>query len=274
MSGLSSVDEVRNRDKCIDLASKVKPRRLFRTMPAKSTRRTRGRGEVALERALSKLGLASRSEARRRIAAGDVTVDGVVERDPLRPVVPERAAIALAGQHASRAPRVVVLLHKPRGVVTTRRDPEGRRTVYDCLAGLDVRVVPVGRLDAASSGLLLLTNDTRLADALTDPANAVARTYLVTVRGRVEAATAEAAVEGREDRGELLRASSVQVRKASGRESHLVVDLRQGKNREIRRLFAALGHEVTALKRVAFGDYTLGDLAPGQYRVLDAPERR
>jgi 23S rRNA pseudouridine2605 synthase len=219
-----------------------------------------------LERALSKLGLATRQEARRMILAGDVRVDGLIARDPNAGVVPEEIEIAIGGVERSRAPRVVVLLYKPRGVVTTRRDPEGRRTVYDCLAGLDEHVVPVGRLDAATSGLLVLTNDTRLADELTDPANAVSRTYLVTVRGRVADESAAAAVDGVEDRGEHLAASSVIVRKASGRESHLVVELRQGKNREIRRLFAALGHEVTALKRVAFGGYVLGDLAVGEWR--------
>jgi len=206
------------------------------------------------------------------ILAGDVRVGGVIARDPNAGVVPEAIEIAIAGVERSRAPRVVVLLYKPRGVVTTRSDPEGRRTVYDCLAGLEEHVIPVGRLDAATSGLLVLTNDTRLADELTDPANAVARTYLVTVRGRVGEEIAAAALRGVDDGGESLAASSVTVRKASGRESHLVVELRQGKNREIRRLFAALGHEVTALKRVAFGDYVLGDLAVGEWRrVVPAP---
>jgi len=223
-------------------------------------------GQVSLERALSKLGLATRGEARRLILAGEVRVDGVVERDPARGVAPEQIVLEIGGAPVASRPRVVVLLHKPRGVVTTRRDPEGRRTVYDCLVGLDEHVVPVGRLDAASSGLLVLTNDTRLADRLTDPANAIPRTYLVTVRGRLGNEAAAAAMRGVEDRGERLAAAAVTVRKASGRESHLVVELREGKNREIRRLFAALGHEVTALKRVAFGEYVLGDLAVGEWR--------
>ena len=200
------------------------------------------------------------------ILAGEVSVDGQEARDPRVGVVPEEIEITIAGVGQARAPRLVVLLHKPRGVVTTRHDPEGRRTVYDCLEDLDEHVVPVGRLDAATSGLLVLTNDTRLADRLTDPANAVSRTYLVTVRGRVGEKIAGAAVDGLTDRGERLAASSVTVRKASGRETHLVVELREGKNREIRRLFAALGHEVTALKRVAFGEYALGDLQVGEWR--------
>lgn len=226
-------------------------------------------GQVSLERALSKLGIATRREARQKILAGEVTVDGVPATDPLQGVVPERIAVEIAGAKAGPRAPTVVLLHKPRGVVTTRRDPRGRRTVYDCLVGLEEHVIAVGRLDAASSGLLVLTNDTRLADRLTDPANAVPRIYLVSVRGRAEAGLAAAAVRGVDDRGERLSAHAVAVRKASGRESHLVVELRQGKNREIRRLFAALGHEVTALKRVSFGDFALGNLAVGEWRRVD-----
>lgn len=228
-----------------------------------------GIGKVALARALSKRGLASRSEARRRILAGDVRVDGVVVRDPAHPVVPETADLTVAGVPARQPVRVLVLLHKPRGVLTTRADPQGRRTVYDLLGGLAEHVVPVGRLDAASSGLLLLTNDTRLADALTAPENEVERVYLVTVRGRVDGEACAAAERGLDDRGERLRAARVELRKASGRESHLVVTLRQGKNREIRRLFAALGHAATSLKRVSFGEHQLGDLRPGEWRRVE-----
>ncbi|MEZ5284301.1 MAG: pseudouridine synthase [Vicinamibacterales bacterium] len=128
---------------------------------------------------------------------------------------------------ATRA-RVVVALHKPRGVVTTRTDPEGRPTVYSLLDGLDAHVVPVGRLDLATSGLLLLTNDTRLADWLTSPATAIPRVYLVTVRGRVSDVDAGRLAGGVESRGERLAALSAVVRKASARESHLVVTLTEG----------------------------------------------
>jgi 23S rRNA pseudouridine2605 synthase len=228
-------------------------------------------GRVPLERALSKLGLASRSEARALIAAGSVRVDGRVVTDPRYEVVPETAAFEIAGRPAERPEPLTILLNKPRGTVTTRRDPEGRPTVYDCLAGLAAHVVPVGRLDAASTGLLLLTNDTRLADWLTDPAHRVPRVYLVTVRGEVRETSVERLVLGIEDRGETLAASGVRIRKRSRRETHLVVELCEGKNREIRRLFGALGHEVTRLKRVSFGGVELGELPPGSWRVV-APE--
>jgi 23S rRNA pseudouridine2605 synthase len=232
----------------------------------------RGPGQVSLERALSKLGLASRSEARSLIRDRRVTVDGRTATDPLQPVVPERIRIEIDDRTAVRAQPLTILLHKPRGVVTTRFDPEGRPTVYGCLEGLDVHVVPVGRLDAATSGLLLLTNDTRFADWVTDPANAVPRIYIVTVRGELTAAAAQRLTEGIEDSGERLSARAVTVRKRSRRETHLVLELTEGKNREIRRLLAAAGHEVTRLKRVSFGSLELGNLPPGGWREVAAEE--
>jgi 23S rRNA pseudouridine2605 synthase len=136
---------------------------------------------VSLERALSKLGLASRSEARALILEGRVTVDGRAVRDPARPVVPERVHVAIDGARREAAAHRTVVLHKPRGVVTTRRDPEGRPTAYDLVRDAGGGLQAVGRLDLASSGLLLFTSDTRLAAALTDPAAEVPRVYVVTV---------------------------------------------------------------------------------------------
>jgi 23S rRNA pseudouridine2605 synthase len=130
----------------------------------------------------------------------------------------------------------------------------------------------VGRLDLASRGLLLMTNDTRLAAWLTDPANAVARRYAVRARGEVTDEGAARLIEGVVDRGERLAAASVTVRKRSRRESHLLLTLHTGRNRQVRRLLACLGHEVTDLKRVAFGALSLGDLQPGAWRVLSHEE--
>lgn len=231
-------------------------------------------GHVSLERALSKLGLASRSEARDLIRAGRVVVDGRTETDPSQEVVPERIRIAIDGRPIQRAEPLTILLHKPRGVVTTRSDPQGRPTVYGCLEDLDAYVVPVGRLDAATSGLLLLTNNTRFADWVTDPANGVPRVYLVTVRGELSDETAGRLEEGIEESGEILAARSVTIRKRSKRETHLIVELTEGKNREIRRMLAAAGHEVTRLKRVSFGGLELGDLEPGKWRVISIDELR
>ncbi len=229
---------------------------------------------MTLERALSKLGFCSRSEARDLLRDGRVAVDGRVVRDPERSVVPERAAIAVDGRLVARAPALTVAFHKPRGCVTTRSDPEGRPTIYAHLADLPARLVPVGRLDLATSGLLLLTNDTRLADWLTDPRQRVPRVYVVTVRGSLPESAAERLCAGIEDGGERLAARRIEVRKRSGRETHLVVTLEEGRNREVRRLFAAVGHEVTRLKRVAFGGVELGDLPPGAWRAVTEEELR
>ena len=216
---------------------------------------------VSLNRALSKLGILSRAQATEAIRAGRVSVDGRVITDPAASVVPERVRIAVDGERKPRAVWRTILFHKPRGVVTTRRDPEGRPTIYDVI-GVPARgLVAVGRLDLATSGLLLLTSDTRLANWIADPENAVPRVYAVTVRGRVSS-----------DDVARLDAPMVHVRKASGRETHLTVELRRGRNREVRRLFESIGHEVTRLKRVSVGGFDLGALGPGEWRDVTREE--
>ena len=222
------------------------------------------RGHVALERALSKLGLASRSEAQQLVRSGRVTVNGTTQTDPLAGVSPERDRIAIAGRPAVTRPWRTIAFHKPRGTVTTRRDPEGRRTVFDVLGNEADGMIAVGRLDLATSGLLLLTTDTQLAERLTNPANAVVRRYVVTARGEVGDDDCDALTRGLSG----LRASRVTVRKRSKRETHLIVELTEGKNREIRRLFDAIAHPVTRLMRVAYGPIELGSLQPGEWREI------
>lgn len=235
---------------------------------------TTAKNTVSLERAISKLGLASRSEARALILGGRVAIDGRMVSDPSRRVIPEQARITIDGESRRGAAPLTILLHKPRGYVTTRSDPEGRKTVYDLLAEVPSRVVPVGRLDLATSGLLILTNDTQLAHWLTDPDSGVPRVYLVTVAGRVTEETAQRLIAGITIGRERMSASDAKVRKASGRESHLVVTLLEGKNREVRRVLDAVGHRVTRLRRVRFGGLELGALAPGRWREVTTAELR
>jgi 23S rRNA pseudouridine2605 synthase len=224
---------------------------------ATTARNNARKGRVSLDRALSKLGLASRKEANGLILAGRVRVDNRLVCDPSAQVVPERVAIAIDGKpRAGVNKRILIMLHKPRSVVTTRSDPEGRQTVYDLIADLPARVIPVGRLDYATSGLLLFTNDTQLSHWLTDPVTAIERVYLVTVRGKADNIDDE----------------RVLVRKVSGRESHLVVTLTEGKNREVRNLVAGFGYSVTQLRRVQFGGLELGNLEPGTWRVIEDAE--
>ena len=160
--------------------------------------------KVALVRALSKLGYSSRSQAYELIRTGKVEVNGRVVTDPARLVAPGLTRIQVAGIEIDRAPWLCIALNKPRGVVTSRTDPEGRQTVYDLISDLDARVVPVGRLDLASTGLLLMTNDTHLADWLTDPAAGIACRYVVTVRGELSDTSAASLTKGIVDRGETL----------------------------------------------------------------------
>jgi pseudouridine synthase len=145
--------------------------------------------------------------------------------------------------------------------------------VFDVLGDAGRGLIAVGRLDLASTGLLIFTNDTELANRLTDPEQRVPRRYVVTVRGRVTPETAQQIETGMTvpatapgARMERLSASHVTIRKASNRETHLIVELVEGKNRELRRLFAAVGHEPTRIHRISFGEYELGDLQPGQWK--------
>ena len=235
----------------------------------------RSRNTVSLERALSKLGLASRSEARALILDGRVSVDGKTLTNPSTRVVPERVAIAIDGAiRKGGAEPLTIILHKPRGCVTTRSDPEGRTTIYDLLTDLPQRVIPVGRLDLATSGLLILTNDTQFGNWLTDPASDIPRVYLVTVKGAVTDDVATRLMKGVTVGGERLVAADASVRKRSTRESHLTITLTEGKNREIRRLLDAVDHPVTQLRRVQFGGLELGTLAPGKWRRVSAEELR
>lgn len=225
-------------------------------------------GRVRLDRALSKLGFASRAGARSLIVSGRVTVNGLVITSPAALVPPETSRIAIDGEPRRAAAWRTIALHKPRGVVTTSRDPEGRRTVYDLLGPAAQSMVAVGRLDMASTGLLLLTTDTSLAAWLTDPVNGIIRRYVVTARGRVSDEAAQRMVAGIG----ALTARRVEVLKRSGHETHLIVELTEGRNREIRRLLAAVGHEVTRLLRVAFGQLELGALQPGRWREVSLGE--
>jgi 23S rRNA pseudouridine2605 synthase len=229
-------------------------------------------GQVPLERALSKLGKMSRSETKRCIEAGRLAVDGRVIKDPGFLLVPETAHITIDGKPVTRGASCTIMLNKPRGIVTTKSDEKGRKTVYDLLPAYLQHLHPVGRLDMASSGLLLMTTDTQLSNFLTDPDNEIPRIYTVSVAGRITADEIKRLSEGIQDKGQFLKASLITLRKASNKESHLIVQLTEGKNREIRRMFEALDSEVTALKRIAFGKLKLGELKTAEFREVAKKE--
>lgn len=230
------------------------------------------KGMVPLERALSKRGLASRKEARELIEQGLVTVNGKVIKDALFLVVPETMQVTIAGKK-NEDPFVPLFLvfNKPKSCVTTTKDEKNRKTVYDYL-DLKQKVISVGRLDFATTGLLFFTNVNRIMDFLTDPQNQIERTYAVTVRGEVSPETIQKLITGIREGEDFLKAKKVEAQKISGKESHLQVTLEEGKNREIRRLFGAFNHEVTSLKRISYGGFELGDLENGNHREVKFSE--
>ena len=229
-------------------------------------------GQVHLERALSKLGIMSRSQTRRCIEEGRIAVNGRIIKDTEFLVVPEKVRISIDGKDLEGTKAATIMLNKPRGIVTTKSDEKGRKTVYDLLPAYLKHLHPVGRLDMATTGLLLMTTDTQLSNFLTDPDNGIPRTYVVSVSGMITEDDIKRLSQGIEDKGQLLKASQITLRKVSHKESHLIVELTEGKNREIRRMFEALGSEVTALKRIAFGKLELGTLEPGHFREINKKE--
>lgn len=222
-----------------------------------------------LARALSKLGYCSRTEAERLILAGHVTVGGRRVTDPLSWVDVDTADIRVDGRPVTAEKPVYLMLNKPRGLVTTRSDPEGRPTVYDCLGEMAGKhVSPVGRLDKASEGLLLFTNDTGFAQALLDPDTHVAKTYHVQMNGVPDGEFERRMVAGVTHDGELLKARSVSLLRQGERNAWIEVTLEEGRNRQIRRMLEALGLECLRLVRVSIGPLLLGDLPKGAVRAL------
>jgi 23S rRNA pseudouridine2605 synthase len=232
-------------------------------------------GPLSLARALSKFGVCSRREAERFIAEGRVTVNGATVDAPARRIDPRRDVITVDGAPVGdETERIAIALHKPAGYITSRTDPAGRLTVYHLLGDLAEWVFPVGRLDRDTSGLLILTNDHRLGHRLTDPGHHVPKTYHARVRGVPDAEALRALREGVPlGDGTASRPAAVRAL-GTGRDGcWLEIVLTEGKNRQVRRMCAAIGHDVNDLVRVAIGALALGGLAPGEWRALDARDR-
>ncbi|MFY2762506.1 pseudouridine synthase [Arenimonas sp. MALMAid1274] len=224
-------------------------------------------------RALSKRGVCSRTQAAEWVREGRVAVNGRTVRDPEHPVRPGSDRLALDGRDLAEARRVYLALNKPRGLVTTARDERGRDTVYTCLAGADLPwLAPVGRLDQASEGLLLMSNDPAWAAAITDPATGPDKTYHVQVDAVPDAALLASLMAGRSDGGDFLRATSATLLRNGNRNAWLEIVLSEGRNRQIRRLLALHGLGVLRLIRVAIGPLALGELPKGQWRALSDAE--
>jgi 23S rRNA pseudouridine2605 synthase len=228
---------------------------------------------MTLDRVLSRFGIASRTKAREAILAGRVKVNGRVVRDPDQWTDPRKDSVHIDGKRARQTSRTYLLFYKPKGVITSHGDPAGRKTVYDCL-GKDVSwVVPVGRLDKDTSGLLLLTNDTDFANHVSDPASQVRKTYLVKVNALISDELIGRLAAGvtlkRGDRAQPLRVRRVEDR---GKYSWLEVVLTEGKNREVRRMLETVGLKALKLVRTRIGPCTLEGLQVGRWRDLTRGE--
>lgn len=228
---------------------------------------------MTLDRVLSHFGVASRTEAREAICAGRLKVNGRVVRDPDCWVRPGEDSIQLDGQRLKANRRIYLLFYKPKGVITSHGDPEGRKTVYDCLGEMKNWVFPVGRLDKDTSGLLLLTNDTEFADFITSPESEVHKTYLVKLNSLMDdevIARLSAGVVMK--RGDFAKPESVRRVEDRGKYTWLEIVLSEGKNREVRRMVEAVGFKVLKLVRTRIGPLTVGGLEVGRFRELTSAE--
>jgi 23S rRNA pseudouridine2605 synthase len=226
-----------------------------------------------LARVLSKMGVASRTVAAGWVAKGRVAVNGRVQFDPDHPTLQGRDRIAVDGCEVAAKERVCLMLNKPRGLVTTTRDEHGRDTVYRCLDDASLPLLmPVGRLDKASEGLLLFCNDPEWAARITNPASGPDKTYHVQIDCLPDDALLQRLVVGIDGDGDRLYAKLATVLRHGARNAWLEIVLDEGRNREIRRLLAAQQVAVLRLLRVAIGSLQLGELPKGRWRLLAEAE--
>lgn len=226
-----------------------------------------------LARALSKLGFCSRTRAFELIREGRVRVNGLLRREPESRTQLDQDRIEVDGKPVASGTHVYLMLNKPRGLVTTAADEHQRTTVFECLAGHDLPfLIPVGRLDKASEGLLLFTNDTGWAARVTDPESHLDKTYHVQVNRLVDEGFVERLRAGVVDGDERLKVKRATLLRSGGRNSWFEIILDEGRNRHIRRLMAASECEVLRLVRIAIGPILLGELSKGQFRMLSERE--
>jgi 23S rRNA pseudouridine2605 synthase len=230
--------------------------------------------KFGVARALSKIGYCSRSQAAALVRAGRITVNRHRVTDPESPVRSEIDQLAVDGVPVQRREKVYLAMNKPRGVVTTASGEKGQRTVYDLLPPGEAWVGPVGRLDKASEGLLLLTNDSEWAARITDPASHLEKCYHVQIDCVAGTDLLERLARGVTVGEDFLRVKSARLLRAGQKHSWLEITLDEGKNRQIRRLLEAQGIEVLRLLRVAIGPLQLGELKKGQVRTLNSEEIR
>jgi 23S rRNA pseudouridine2605 synthase len=228
--------------------------------------------EERIQKIIARMGLASRRGAELLIAEGRVTVNGRIAEIGMK-ADPSKDHIKVNGKLLTRRePRIYLMFNKPRGVVTSMSDPEGRSTVKDYLNGIRYRVFPVGRLDYDSEGLLLLTNDGDFANALMHPSGEIAKTYVVKVKGMIDEAKIRKLKEGvRLEDGKTLPARVRFVRRSENK-SWIEISITEGRKRQVRRMVEAVGHPALKLRRIGIDGVKLSDLKVGEHRPLSEKE--
>ena len=222
---------------------------------------------------LARAGIASRREAGRIIKEGRVTINGKVVDNPATQVDEAKDHVRVDDKLIKKLqPLVYLILNKPADVVTTRSDPQGRRTVFDYIERVKCRVEPVGRLDYDVTGLLAFTNDGSLADKLMRPASKIQRVYLAAVRGAVQNGELRKLGSGIVIEGRKSLPASAQIISRKRGATHLLITVVEGRYHHVKKLCEAIGHPVKKLKRVAFGPLSLGDLKIGEFRYLSDRE--
>ena len=229
---------------------------------------------VKLQKYVAETGLMSRRAAEKEIEAGNFAVNGVTASIGMR-IDPDNDAVTYKGKSLVKKNdrKVYIMLNKPKGVVTTMSDEKGRKSVAD-IVDIGVRVYPVGRLDLNSEGLLLMTNDGDLTNAIAHPSGEIKKVYAVTLKGKVENEELDRLRAVRELDGEKISPVGVELVSRNDQSSVVKFTLSEGKNREIRRICEAVGVYITKLKRISLGPIRLGDLKTGEYRELNSSELR
>lgn len=228
---------------------------------------------MRLQKYLAVAGIASRRSCEQLILTGRVQVNGQTITQLGTKVVAGKDQVFLDGKEVlSHEEKRYILLYKPIGYLSTVSDDRGRKTVLDLLQGIGERVYPVGRLDYDTEGLLLLTNDGELTNLLIHPSHEIKKTYLATVQGTPAAEALSQMAKGIQLEDGMTAPAKIRLLKSKGNRSLLEITIHEGRNRQVRRMCAAIGHPVVALKRIRIGGLTLGDLAPGQWRFLSMKE--
>ncbi|AIW40499.1 pseudouridine synthase [Paenibacillus sp. SEL3] len=227
-----------------------------------------------LQKILAQAGVASRRKCEELIQAGSVEVNGVVVTELGTKADPDQDMITVKGRPIKTEKKIYLMMNKPKGVITSASDPEGRKIVSDYLKGVKERVYPVGRLDYDTEGLLLLTNDGEFANLLTHPKHHVPKTYVATVKGVPHGTELDKLKKGIVLEDGITAPAEVEYKDVdpNGKESVIQITIYEGRNRQVRRMFEAISHPVIRLKRIAFGDLLLQNLKRGLTRPLTKDE--